>query len=187
MADTDADNHKTRVPPHASPEAAKFWKESWFKRALRFTKPGNDELIQSMFGVLAQSFSMAEFEYAITTGYDLSSEVRRRYLDNRFSKRIARAVIRNQWTSIHTYLMQPRMCRELIRSADPQKAALLDTPQGWEYFCWLTFHMLVMLRDKGEIDDAPIYRPPRGICPLHHGLCMRPAPSAGLASPEPNP
>ena len=157
------------------------------KRAMRFTKPGNDELIRSMFSVLAQSFSLAEFDYAIATGYDLSTEVRRRYLDNRFSKFIARAVIRNQWTSIWTYLMQPKLCRELIRQVDPAKGALLDTPAGRNYLNWLCWHVLVMLREKGEIKDCPVIRPPPGVCALHQSLCMRPAMPTPQVGAEPNP
>ena len=187
MPDADSEALKTHVPPNASERAAEFWKEGWISRARRFITPGNDELIRSMFVVLAESFSLQEFDYAVRTGYDLIPELQRRYLDNRFSRRIARAIIRIQWSAVFRYLMHPATCRELIRQVDPAKGAIFDTPQGQAYLNWLAFHLLLLLRDKGEIKDCPIIRAPPGVCAIHHSLCMRASVPAPPSAPGPNP
>jgi len=180
MADQAQDEAslKTYVPPAARTQRAQqFWRMGWMQRAKLFVTPGNEEFIQSMFGVMAESFSYEQFAYAIKSGYDLVPTLEKRYLSNRFTKGIARAIIRNQWSAIWGYLTRPSLCIQLISAVDATKGQLLRTPEGGAYMNWLCYHILVLLREKGEIRGGGVIAPPHGECVLHHGLCL--APRAG--------
>lgn len=159
------------APPDATPEAKRVWHRGWTD-AIHLTWKQDPAGIDYYMGILIQSFTYDQFRLAIDRGYDLLPEIEAKFqFDVPALAHFARAGIRAQWPIIYQYLAQPIQVRERIRSADPQKATLFDNRAGWEYLCALCWHILKLLREKGQIRGEGVILPPPWPCPLHRGLC----------------
>lgn len=178
MAASDPkDELKPWAPPAASPRAAAAWRKPWWTRAKELMVPGNQEVIQEYIIILVESFSYEQFRYAIEKGYDILPLVDKKFaLNNVVAKSVVRMVIRLQWSTIYDYLSHPTWVRNKLRELDPQKAALFDTPSGNQYLNWLCWHLIALLRQRGEIRGNAIVASPPGVCPLHQGMCTTPPP-----------
>jgi hypothetical protein len=162
---------QTWVPKNADPRARQAWEEHPLARARKLLRP-NPKILDEYLPILLGSFSYQDFASAIDRNYDLLPMIRTKgALDHPILGPLGRAVIRIQWAYIFDGLMKPAVIRDKLRTLDPAKASLFDTPKGGIYLNWLCYHLLWMLYERGKIRGGMRVPPPKSVCPLHNGMC----------------
>jgi hypothetical protein len=151
----------TRVPRKASPFAARLWAQSVGERIELLINP-NPETAGTFIRAGIESFDAQDLALYVETEEDvIPLLVEWMQLNNGMVKPLAQMAIRVWWTSIFDAAMDPVGMLADIRTNDPQKGAILDTPKGRAWFNVTVYNLLVFFRAYGGIQgDGRIEPPP---------------------------
>ena len=158
----------TIIPTEAKTERArKFWKMHPIRRAMSLIRP-SDETVREYTVSMLESYTTHQLQTAISHHWDITPLVRQKArLDHSAIGPIASKLIYLNWDQIWPVLSHPGSIPEMIAANDPDKAAVLSSPEGRVWLDWVCWQLAVMLSYHGHIDmKGRRILPPPGKNPL---------------------
>ncbi len=102
-----------------------------------------------------ESFGVADLQRAVVIHLDLVPYFREwLQLDNEFVRPFAKRFLRIWWRDIYTAASNVPKLIEDVKRMDPEKGAILDSPEGRRWLNTNIYNLMTYFRAYGNIKDA---------------------------------